>query len=84
MASLLAEGKNSRAISIKVAALAEGVINAMMINKLKTARAALYLILAITALGVDSSFSRQRRQRRSLKNPSIVPIKPQHSNPNCA
>lgn len=49
-ASLLAAGKTTGAISIKVTALTERVINAMVITKLKRA-AALFLILGIAALG---------------------------------
>src|SRR5262249_23306799 len=50
-ASLLAAGETAGAISVKVITLTEGVINAMMITKLKRAAAALFLMLGVAALG---------------------------------
>ena len=51
VANLLAAGKTAGAISVKVIALTDGVINAMLITKLKTVGAALFLMLGIAVLG---------------------------------
>jgi RNA polymerase sigma factor (sigma-70 family) len=52
VAILLAVGKAATGlISVKVAALTEGVVKAMSLMKIKTAGAALFLILGIAALG---------------------------------
>ncbi|HEV3117951.1 MAG TPA: sigma-70 family RNA polymerase sigma factor, partial [Gemmataceae bacterium] len=47
VASLLAAGQAAGAISVKVAALTEGVLKAMLVSNLKTATAALLVVVAL-------------------------------------
>jgi RNA polymerase sigma factor (sigma-70 family) len=51
-ASLLAAGQASGSISLKVAALTEGVITAMLLNKLKMAATILLVVAVITFAGL--------------------------------
>lgn len=50
-ASLLAAGETAGAISVKVIALTDEVVNAMMLTKVKKAGAALFLMLGMAVLG---------------------------------
>jgi WD40 repeat protein len=65
-ASLPAAG----AISVKVGALTEGVINAMMITKLKKAGAALLLMLVIAALGGGLSVLQTKAAQKEGEKPT--------------
>ncbi|HEV3436751.1 MAG TPA: sigma-70 family RNA polymerase sigma factor, partial [Gemmata sp.] len=84
-ANLLAAGKTAGAISVKVAALTEGVINAIMINKVKTITGVLVAVLAATTFaygmmldgqpggGGDESDSPDRLEPTTTPNQKVAP-----------
>ena len=79
VASLLATGKTEGVISVKVIALTQGVINAIMITKLKTITGVLVAVLAVATFaygmmlggqprgGVDESDNPDRPEPRHTK-----------------
>jgi RNA polymerase sigma factor (sigma-70 family) len=81
-ASLLAAGKAAAtgAISVKVAALTEGVMKAMLVNKLKTV-IAVVLVLGFVATGATVLTCRTAAGREEKPAAAEKPVKPENDKP---
>lgn len=83
-ASLLAAGQSAGLISVKVAALTEGVLKSMLLNKLKLATAIVLMIFAISVsggLGVSALPAWGQEQKEPTKRQQSQPQAAQDSKP---